>query len=345
MKFCKGCGEILQDKHSNKNGFTTKMENDYCLRCFRIKNYGDIKNDFENFDIDFWLKDISKHKNKVMMIIDVLDPVGTMVKDINKYVKHEDLTLVVNKVDLLPKLISNEKIIDWIYEISLNLNVKFSQIVLASSTKKINIDAIADYIIMLEDNISFIGYSNVGKSSLINALFASTNLKTLNLVSNSIGTTKKTIENVFKNDFSIIDYPGFIKRDSFQFNSTPEELKIINSKKEIKIINYQLEEKQSIEIIKEKCYFEISDSEGKFGYQFLFSNLLDLSRHKSFYLKGKVDNLVKKKIVPLKNVDRQDIIISGLGIITFKNLKQKMNVYVPKNINIYVVESLFEEKE
>ncbi len=344
MKFCKGCGEILQDKDKNNSGYIVKMENDFCLRCFRIKNYGEISNDFENFNIEFWLKEVSKHNNKVMMIIDVMDPVGTMVKDINKYVKSKDLTLVVNKVDLLPKSISKEKIIDWIYDISLKLKIEFSQIVLASSTKKINIDAISDYIISLEDNISFIGYSNVGKSSLINALFASTNLKTLNLVSNSIGTTKKTIENVFKNNFSIIDYPGFIKRDSFQFNLSPSDLKLVNSKKEIKVINYQLEDKQTIEILENKCYFEVEKSKNKNGYQFLFSNSLELSRHKNSFLKEKINDLQKKEITPLKNTKRQDIIISGLGIITFKNLNQKLNIYLPKNINVYVVESLFEER-
>ncbi len=112
MKFCKGCGEILQDKNSKEKGFTTKLENDFCLRCFRIKNYGDIKNDFENFNIDFWLKEVVKDNNKVMMIIDVLDPVGTMIKNINKYIESKNLTLVVNKIDLLPKSIPDEKIID-----------------------------------------------------------------------------------------------------------------------------------------------------------------------------------------------------------------------------------------
>ena len=41
-KKCIGCGAVLQNTDKNKNGYTPKLENKYCMRCFRIANYGDF---------------------------------------------------------------------------------------------------------------------------------------------------------------------------------------------------------------------------------------------------------------------------------------------------------------
>ena len=42
-KKCQGCGIILQTKDPNKEGYTTNIENKVCIRCFRLKNYGEYK--------------------------------------------------------------------------------------------------------------------------------------------------------------------------------------------------------------------------------------------------------------------------------------------------------------
>ena len=43
-KICYGCGIPLQNKDENKLGYTPNLNNDLCKRCFRLKNYGEIKN-------------------------------------------------------------------------------------------------------------------------------------------------------------------------------------------------------------------------------------------------------------------------------------------------------------
>ena len=40
-KYCLGCGIKLQDQNMLLEGYTMNLENDYCARCFRLKNYGE----------------------------------------------------------------------------------------------------------------------------------------------------------------------------------------------------------------------------------------------------------------------------------------------------------------
>ena len=41
IKKCLGCGIFLQDKDVNSLGYTPKIENDLCQRCFKLKHYGE----------------------------------------------------------------------------------------------------------------------------------------------------------------------------------------------------------------------------------------------------------------------------------------------------------------
>ena len=60
MSKCIGCGVKLQTNNKDDLGYTIKLENNLCERCFRIRNYNDYKfvikdnNDFINI-----LKDVN----------------------------------------------------------------------------------------------------------------------------------------------------------------------------------------------------------------------------------------------------------------------------------------------
>ena len=43
IKKCMGCGVIMQDQDKEGLGYTPNLKNEYCMRCFRLKNYGEIK--------------------------------------------------------------------------------------------------------------------------------------------------------------------------------------------------------------------------------------------------------------------------------------------------------------
>lgn len=38
IKKCTGCGIILQTEDINKEGYTENIDNELCLRCFKLKN-------------------------------------------------------------------------------------------------------------------------------------------------------------------------------------------------------------------------------------------------------------------------------------------------------------------
>src|SRR5210317_1051293 len=116
--------------------------------------------------------------------------------------------------------------------------IDFSQLAMISTHKKINIDAVASFVLNSERDTAIVGYSNVGKSSLIKSLFNAVGLEVNNLITNSIGTTKEVIELEYE-DKIIKDYPGIILEGSYQNIMTIEQLKETHPKKEIKVSNYQ----------------------------------------------------------------------------------------------------------
>lgn len=329
---CQGCGLDLQTIDENKPGYAPNDQSPICKKCFRSKNYGEFDNNLTEFYEIKQIKEISN--DNVIMIIDVLNPMETLVDNINEFVNPENLTILVNKIDSLPKSIPHEAIIDWIAELSEEKGIEFTQLALVSAVKKINIDAISSFIVNSDRNTSIIGYSNVGKSSIIKALFNAVGKEINNLITNSIGTTKEVIELEYM-DKIIKDYPGIILEGSYQNIMSIDQLKDTHPKKEIKVTNYQLNGMQTISI-GDYAKFSISNDAKKAGYQFTFSNLINL--HRSKY---SIDNEMITHKIKHKTGNRYDVIISGLGIITFKSEKQEIELSLPKGVKYNLVNSLY----
>ncbi len=332
---CQGCGLALQNSNENKEGYVPNAESPICKKCFRSKNYGEFDNNLSTF---YELEEIKEIENdNVIMIVDILNPFETMISNVNDYVDPDNLTILVNKIDALPKSIPQEALIDWIDEIAESKGIEFSQLAMISTYKKINIDAVSSYILNSERNTAIIGYSNVGKSSLIKSLFNSIGLEVNNLITNSIGTTKEVIELEFK-DKIIKDYPGIILEGSYQNIMDIDQLKETHPKKEIKVTNYQLEDNQTIRI-GNFAEFHVLDSSERNGYQFTFSNLVELHRGK---YNNNNSNEMEMIDIPHKEGNRYDLIISGLGIITFKSNNQQLRLSIPKGVKYNLINSLYQ---
>lgn len=338
---CEGCGQALQIKNAYEAGYTNNKDATFCMKCYRSLHYGEKENDLTKFNIETYLEQLQREDNEVIMVMDILNPYQTLVKDINKYVSSERLTVVVNKVDSLPKSISAESIIEYVARIAEDKNIKFKNISLVSSTKMENIDALYNYIQTLNNRVSIIGYSNVGKTSFIKALFRSKVEQVNNLVSYTIGTTLEPIE-LNLDGKEIVDYPGFYLESNIQNILGKEDLKLLIPRKEIKVKTNQLLDNQIIRI-GDYASFIVAKSEMKSGYQFTFSNDIKESRHKWNQEKPKFD-FTEHKIKPMEGKKRQDIIISGLGVITFNNFGQDLRVFAPKGVAINVVESLYSKE-
>ncbi len=331
---CEGCGLTLQNENENELGFVPNLESPICKKCFRSKNYGEFSNNLNTF---YKLEEINEiTEDNVIMIVDIMNPYETMITDINKFVSPENLTILINKIDSIPKSVPQEAIVDWIAEIAEDKNIDFNQLALISTTKRMNIDAVSAYILNSDRDTAIVGYSNVGKSSLIKALFNAVGLEINNLITNSIGTTKEVIELEYE-DKIIKDYPGIILEGSYQNIMNIDQLKETHPKKEIKVTNYQLNDYQTIKI-GDYAEFHILESNDKNGYQFTFSNLLEFHRGK---YKQHNEEFITYEIEHKKD-NRYDLIISGLGIITFKSNEQKIKLSLPKGVKFNLINSLYQ---
>gem|GEM_PF-2710368 len=155
------------------------------------------------------------------------------------------------------------------------------------------------------------------------------------LITNAIGSTKDVLKIEFK-DKIIEDYPGFILSGSYQNIMTSNDLKKTNSSKEIKVVNYQLNEGQTINI-GNYAFFNVKKANDKKGYQFSFSNLVKLSRSK-YSIK---EEMILYELDHNQGI-RYDLIISGLGKITFKSDLQKLELQLPKGVKYNLIKSLYQ---
>ena len=132
-KICLGCGSILQTENEEKEGFVLDINHDYCLRCFKMINYGESKIINKEVDRTSLIKKINNSKNSVIYVLDILNISDELLNPIKEITNK--VYIVLTKKDLLPKSVKDEKLINYVYERTL-----VKDIFVVSSTKNYNID-------------------------------------------------------------------------------------------------------------------------------------------------------------------------------------------------------------
>ncbi len=281
MTKCKGCGITLQTENKNDVGYTPDIKNELCERCFKLKNYNVLTNTGVKIDNEKLIEKINKLDVFVFFLTDFIN-LDNSVIEYYKKIKSKKV-MILTKADIIPRNIKYNKLIENIkdlYEIR-------EDIILTSSKKKLNISTITN--LCLENkNVIFVGFTNAGKSSLINSLTGSDIT-----VSNSQNTTQELIKlNV--HGVTIYDAPGLM--DDVNRENIP--------KSSINPRSYQLPSKHYLSIngiklnIKENSNFTI-----------YVGNEVEILRRKEH------ENVECNIIVP-KN---SDVVLKGLGFIKFSN--------------------------
>lgn len=330
-KYCIGCGIKLQDENMTELGYTTSLENDICSRCFRMKNYGEYqvvtKSNEEYIEI---LKSVNETKDLVIYMVDLLN----VSKDINLIREYFDnkVLLVLNKRDLLPKSVKDEKIIEYFRKQELD----FQDIIIVSPKKNYNIDELLLKIkkYKTSKNVYVVGHTNVGKSTLINTLMKNYSEFDSELTISPLpSTTLNKISIKLSDDLTLIDTPGLVAQGNIVNYVSSEFLKKISPKKEIKPKTYQLREGQCLVI---GDLFRIDYVEGdKNSFTVFASNELKIKRH-NMYKQDVLKDLYKHEI---EIGYHQDVVINGLGFIKIVE-KAKINVYINKDVEVFVRDSL-----
>ncbi|ATZ20876.1 ribosome biogenesis GTPase YqeH [Mesoplasma coleopterae] len=347
MSKCIGCGILKQNSDQNKPGYVIKPENEYCLRCFKIKNYNELINQEINAE-QFILKLKTLIQNErpkdieFFYIIDIFDLEGSRVKEIEAAIKKYPVTIVVNKIDLLPKAVKLAKIRRYITDLFAKSDLFDANIILNTSFKNNFTNSLLNKIKKTKTKKYFIGSSNVGKSSIINSLLKANNLIPQIVESKYFNTTLDFIQIKLSSDDIIFDTPGIARSNSTANLLNKEDWKYIYFNKEVAQNTFQLKPGNTI-FYAGIAWVDFEWIEEEIN-SFHFFNNKEVKLHRT-NIKNAFDyyNRNKENIVPYnfntkfikrefifneKDINKEfEISISGLGWFNFK-VKNSMKITI-----------------
>lgn len=326
MNRCIGCGAILQTEDKNSIGYIPKEKiNDakLCERCFRILHYNDLKL-VDLPETNEVLSIVNKKGKFAFFLVDLLN-INLEVISTYRDIKIPKC-LIISKVDFIPKYINKNNIKLWLKE---EYGIK-EEIIFLSAAKNQNVHAIDS--VMEEKNVKeayLLGYTNSGKSTLVNRLTNENNITT-SLVPN---TTIDFIKIKLENQLSLIDSPGFLYKNNLYEKDDIVFIKKINPKTFIKPITFQLKKGASILI---EDYIRIENNSDKCNMTLYMSNLLDIK--KVYDKNGLLKDLSQINVMIKKN---QDLVLKGIGFINCKS-EANLNIYIKGEEFIEIRNSFFE---
>lgn len=330
-KYCSGCGVLLQDENIAQEGYTTSLENEICQRCFRMKNYGEYqvstKSNEEYLSI---LKSIGRKKDLVLHIIDLIN-IDQDLSFVRSEIKNK-MILVLNKRDVLPKSVKDEKIISYFKDLELG----YEDIVIISANKNYNLDELYKKIKkhQTSNNVYVVGHTNTGKSSLINRMIEDYSESDKELTISPLpSTTLNEIEIQLNNKLTLIDTPGLVDHGNIVNYVDGPLLKKISPKKEIKPKTYQLKPNQCL-IIQDMIRIDYVEGE-KNSFTLYLSNDLKAKR-----MNARRQTRLKDLCKTTYQIKYgEDLVINGLGWIKIVE-KGTVDLYADKDIESFTRKSL-----
>ena len=297
-------------------GYTTNLENDFCQRCFRIKNYGEYQL-VTNNNVEYMkmLEAVGKTHDLVLYVTDLINLEKDF--DVIRDIIPNKMILVLNKRDVLPKSVKEEKLVEYFN----NYNIFFDEIIPVSTINNFNMDYLLKKIkyYQTSKNVYVVGRTNAGKSSVINNIIRNYSENADSLTSSPLPSTTLNTLSIVVNDYlTLIDTPGLIDSGSIINNLPIELVKKISPKKEIKPRIYQLRAGQGIiinDLVRIDYLEGIRNSFAVFVYNELKIERININNTKLTDL--------NKSTYDVKYDN--DLVVSGLGFVKISS-KGKINV-------------------
>ncbi|TPF03204.1 ribosome biogenesis GTPase YqeH [Weissella paramesenteroides] len=340
---CIGCGALIQTDNKDEIGYTPmsallkSFENDevFCQRCFRLRHYNEIQPvNLTDDDFRRLLEQIADTDSLVVYVMDVFDFSGSLIPGLHRFVGNNDVLLVGNKVDVLPRSLKRTKIKDWMRQQANIAGLRPIDIALTSGKNGDTIANLLDLIAKYRKgrSVYVVGVTNVGKSTLINQIIKEVTGDRTDVITTSRfpGTTLDRIEIPLDDDSNIIDTPGIIHQDQMAHYLGVKDLKYVSPQKEIKPKTFQLNAEQTL-FMGALARFDYIQGD-RTGITAYFENNLLIHRTKlanadAFYNKHAGELLAPPttenldKLPPLqrhefKTTEKTDIVIDGLGWLT-----------------------------
>lgn len=358
---CFGCGAIIQSDSEHKIGYVPKnaLNNEHvlCKRCFRLKNYHELQK--TNLTSDDFLKILQKIGEKdclVVYIIDVFDFNGSIIQGLTRHLNNNDILVVGNKRDILPKSLKDIKIEHWLRRQLKEEGIKPVDVLLSSGVKNYNLDMLMDMITAYRKkrDVYVVGVTNVGKSSLINALLKHYTKENNQFITTSEfpGTTLDLIEIPLDNQSSLYDSPGIINIHQMAHIVASEDLKVIVPKSELKPINFQLNDNQTLYFGGLARMDYVKGAHTTFTCYFpkeLKVHRTKLENADSIYNKHltlvpeikEIETIDAMTTYDFKLPDyKVDIVISGLGFVSVESPFSNIKICAPSGVGVFIREAL-----
>lgn len=306
MNKCIGCG--------------VETINSLCERCFRIRNYNEYKKVDINY-IDF-LNNLDKinEEDLVVLVVDLMN-IPKSFENIKNKIKNK-VILALNKFDLMP---TNNVDRYKSYFDKYKLNV--IDTICISTKNNYNIDELYKCIKNnITNKVYFIGYTNSGKSSLINKLIYNYSNNDTVITTSYLANTTLDLIKIKLDSFILIDTPGIINDNSTN-NLNDDILKKLSKSKRIKPISYQVRDTQYI-FIEDIVKITLDDNDAVI---YVPSNIL-VNR----YYNDRSFDSIKEYTYKIDNVS--DIVIPNIGFIKVKS--GRVNISLSTDIRIFIREPL-----
>ncbi len=361
IKRCYGCGTILQSKDPSLPGFIKESklneeENCLCERCYRLRHYN--IQDVPHFSEDYEkiLKRANSENALIVYVIDLFAFEASMIDGISEHLGKKVL-VILNKRDILPKSLQDDKIIANAKRQLLIEHISPLDIVVTSSSKNYNLDELFMKMNKLREgkNVYFIGASQVGKSSIINAILKNYKNETDKCITTSMfpGTTLDIIDIPLDNLSSMYDTPGIFKVESIYNHVERTILRYIIPRDEIKPRVFQSGDKQSYILGALVRLDFVSGNKTNIIFNFsndiaitrtkldkgekTFNSLAQTGQVKPTSMNIKIMSDLEKHSFTLPSSGLINIKIFGMGYITLEANCQVFDLYTPKNVGIKVV--------
>lgn len=358
---CIGCGAVLQSEAPSEQGYLPKSaltkilegqeENIYCQRCFRLRHYNEIVPvPTDNDDFLRLLDSISQTRALVVNVIDLFDFDGSVIPSLPRFVGTNPFVIVGNKIDLFPQNTNQVKVKDWLRQQANRAGLFPQDIFLISAKQKKNINGLLKYLAEQagKKDIYFVGTTNVGKSTLVNAIIQELgDVKDLITTSRFPGTTLDKIEIPLEEGNLLVDTPGIISKNQLAHFLDAKQLEIISPQKRLKPVTFQLKPGQTI-FLAGLGRMDFIDGEPTsfviYADQKMYLHRTKTENADEFYQKH-VGGLLNPPnteqiadIPPLKGQifrpkDKSDLIFGGIGFITVKK-DITVKTYTPDGIGL-----------
>jgi ribosome biogenesis GTPase YqeH len=362
--FCKGCGALIQNKDDRLPGYISEellekkdISEVVCQRCYRIRNYSEVyPYQVSNSDYLEVIEKIKKEDALIVKIVDIFDFSGSFVPAIKELTGNEDVILVGNKMDLMPKNVKPSRIMDWLQLMLNSQGFTVLDTVLLSAKFGDNFDELMEKIYEHKKhrNVYIVGSTNVGKSRIINQILKRYLGVASDILTESLSpkTTIGLIGFQLLDGTYIYDTPGVINKHQYMHYLSRLSYKLTVPNREIKPIIYQLNEGQTLFFGGLARLDIISGETGDvISAVTYFANTLNIHRTKT----SKADKLYLDKLYSLlsppfskdedvpkwiyhefkvRDNQKYDIVFSGLGFVTLR-APFCVRAYAPFVVGVY----------